>query len=388
MNWIHTHTNTRTQKQHSEKQRTKGTEEEEKKLVEFKAMIESKGLDVPPEMCTADDRDATLMRFLRARKLNLEKAYEMLSNTVTWRKEQGVNDILSNPLPVDVVNSIRAHMPAGYCGYSYRSQPIYVQHLGELDTEALERLGVTDEQYLHYHMQEMEYANRCLLAKASEEQGKVVETFLNILDVEGISLSKMTSTFLRIFKAQMKIDQDNYPETNGGVFIVNAGWVMSTVMAAVGPFIDPKTRAKINVITGDGKKCAEKLRAMKLFDNAVIPRLGIMGEPRQIPTPSMIKMDEEIQARALGHKRDEARRLSLDAGTGEEDEEEKAGDVEDVDDIDEEDEDEEVDLSELSPEVSVALADTDAILEDLKGVEKSPSRGGPAETQGCACAIM
>ena len=99
-------------------------------------------------------------------------------------------------------------------------------------------------------------------------------------------------------------------------------------------------------------------------------------------------MDEEIQARALGHKRDEARRLSLDAGTGEEDEEEKAGDVEDVDDIDEEDEDEEVDLSELSPEVSVALADTDAILEDLKGVEKSPSRGGPAETQGCACAIM
>lgn len=346
---------------------------------------------MPIELCTAGDRDATLMRFLRARKLNLEKAYEMLSNTVAWRKEAGVNDILTKPLPTDVVNSIRAHMPAGYVGSSYRSQPIYVQHLGQLDTEALERLGVTEEQYLHYHIQEMEYAGRCLLARASDEQGKVVDTCLNILDVEGISMGKLTNTFLRIFKAQMKIDQDNYPETNGGVFIVNAGWVMSTIMGIVGPFIDPKTRSKIHVITGDGKKCAEKLRSMKIFDDSIIPAIGIQGEPRQLPTPSMLKMDEEIAARAEGRMQQQERRASLDG--------ELDGGVDDEDDVDDEldgdgkdgDDDEvEVDLKSVSPEVATILADSDAILEDLKDLSSGASSKSlaAAEAPACGCVLM
>ncbi len=39
--------------------------------------------------------DPILLRFLRARDFNVEKAREMLSSSLSWRKKHGVDKILS-----------------------------------------------------------------------------------------------------------------------------------------------------------------------------------------------------------------------------------------------------------------------------------------------------
>lgn len=55
--------------------------------------------------------DTTLLRFLRARDFNVEKAREMLSHSLVWRKKYQVDKILSEyELPKVVVD----YFPGGW----------------------------------------------------------------------------------------------------------------------------------------------------------------------------------------------------------------------------------------------------------------------------------
>lgn len=47
-------------------------------MVKFKEEIRRARMDIPAAMCYSGDVDATLLRFLRARKLSIEKALKML----------------------------------------------------------------------------------------------------------------------------------------------------------------------------------------------------------------------------------------------------------------------------------------------------------------------
>lgn len=49
-------------------------------LAEFKKMIQDAGLHLSPELIVNGDLDATLRRFLRARKYRLEAAFQMLES--------------------------------------------------------------------------------------------------------------------------------------------------------------------------------------------------------------------------------------------------------------------------------------------------------------------
>lgn len=55
--------------------------------------------------------DTTLLRFLRARDFNVEKAREMLSQSLLWRKKHQVDRILSEYETPDVV---KQYFPGGW----------------------------------------------------------------------------------------------------------------------------------------------------------------------------------------------------------------------------------------------------------------------------------
>ena len=57
----------------------------------FKARIAEHHLDIPAAMLYNNDLDAMCARFLRARKWNVEAAYQMLVKSLEWRKKVGVS---------------------------------------------------------------------------------------------------------------------------------------------------------------------------------------------------------------------------------------------------------------------------------------------------------
>lgn len=55
--------------------------------------------------------DSTLLRFLRASDFNVEKAREMLSQSLIWRKKHAVDRILLEYIPPQVVKD---YFPGGW----------------------------------------------------------------------------------------------------------------------------------------------------------------------------------------------------------------------------------------------------------------------------------
>lgn len=55
--------------------------------------------------------DATLLRFLRARDFNVEKAREMLSESLLWRKKHQVDKILSE---YELPQVVQDYFPGGW----------------------------------------------------------------------------------------------------------------------------------------------------------------------------------------------------------------------------------------------------------------------------------
>lgn len=65
------------------------TSDEDKALTKFKENLIKKNIKYNPETCTTN----TLIRFLRARKLNIDKATEMFNKYILWRQENDVDNI-------------------------------------------------------------------------------------------------------------------------------------------------------------------------------------------------------------------------------------------------------------------------------------------------------
>lgn len=68
-----------------------------------------------------------------------------------------------------------------------------------------------------------------------------------------------TPTVYRFMKLAASITQDNYPETLGKMFIINAPMLFSVIWAVAKAFIDKKTQKKISIIGSGYKKSLYKI---------------------------------------------------------------------------------------------------------------------------------
>eukprot|EP00963_Diacronema_lutheri_P010386 scaffold1052_cov339-Pavlova_lutheri.AAC.2 len=250
----------------------------------------------------AGDLDATLLRFLRARKFNFEKTFEMITECIKWRKENNVETILDRPFDSQKLAIIRTYSQSGYYGYDKKGQPVYIDRPGKLNVQKLLNSDISKEDILFKHVQEMEYMANVILWEASERAGHTVDSCLMILDVGGVKISDFTKEVKSILHTITKVDQDNYPETNGGTLIVNSSFIFTAIYRVVEAFLDKRTREKIKVFGADRKGRAKLLQyvdedQLPQFLGGTAPDEVIIGQPGK-PIPSHSAMDEYIARRA------------------------------------------------------------------------------------------
>lgn len=211
----------------------------------LKKELQAEGAFVPDRM-----DDATLLRFLRARKFDVQKAKEMILSAEAWRKDFGVDDLVEN-FDFPEKAEVDKYYPQYYHKMDKDGRPIYVERLGKLDIKALYAL-TTQERQLQRLVVEYERFLRSRLPACSAAIGHPVETSCTILDLASVSLSN----FYRVkdyVMAASAIGQDRYPETMGKFFIINAPWAFGAVWSLIKPWLDEATVAKIDIL-GSGYK--------------------------------------------------------------------------------------------------------------------------------------
>ncbi|XP_063606721.1 SEC14-like protein 1 isoform X4 [Penaeus indicus] len=183
--------------------------------------------------------DACLLRFLRARDFNIEKAREMLSHSLIWRKKNQIDKIM-NEYQINQV--VKDYFPGGWHHQDKEGRPLYLLRLGQMDVKGLVK-SVGEEGLLKHTLHICEEGLR-LTEEATASQCQPITNWTLLVDLEGLNMRHLWRPGIRTLLKIIEIVEANYPETMSRVLIIRAPRVFPILWTLVSTFIDDNTRSK------------------------------------------------------------------------------------------------------------------------------------------------
>ncbi|PPD66624.1 hypothetical protein GOBAR_DD36502 [Gossypium barbadense] len=137
----------------------------------------------------------TLLRFLRMRDFDLQKAKEMFLNYLQWRKDYG-------EFKFTELAEVKKCYPHGFHGVDRSGRPVYIERVGMVDLNALLQATSIDR-FVKYHVSEQEKTLNLRYPACSIAAKRHIASTTSILDVKGVvSISSLLNSSTILFIIQ------------------------------------------------------------------------------------------------------------------------------------------------------------------------------------------
>ncbi|KAA8571284.1 hypothetical protein EYC84_000609 [Monilinia fructicola] len=270
--------------------------EEEAALNNFKLLCTEKGLYKPGNGSDepASHEDATLLRFLRARRFVVADAIQQFSATEEWRKENEL-DQLYETIDLEHYEETRRLYPQWTGRRDRRGIPVYVFEVSYLTGK---RMSAYEKSAVDTHTKTKGdgktpgkllrlfalYENLtrfvmplCTVLTDREHPRTPITQSNNIVDISGVGLKQFWNLRGHMQDAST-LATAHYPETLDRIFIIGAPSFFPTVWGWIKKWFDPITTSKIFIIS----------------HNDVKSTLESFIEPRNIPKKYGGELDFEF----------------------------------------------------------------------------------------------
>lgn len=187
--------------------------------------------------------DAAYLRYLRARNFDIEKSIAMLEATLEWRKQFGLKEIHESWM-----DTIRMENSTGkmYCRGFDRENHCIIYLRPKMENT-------------HDHDGNLKHLvfNLERAIAIMKYRGQNVEKLSLVIDYDGYSL--MNAPPMKTSNETLSILQNHYPERLFRAYCVQPPWIFNAFYKMISPFIDPVTKAKIVMVTGNLEQCGARL---------------------------------------------------------------------------------------------------------------------------------
>jgi len=209
------------------------TKEEKSALKKFRPMVKS---IVYEEYMLTDDY---LIPWLRARKLNLDRAKTMLENNLKWRKE---NDIDNIHLSKEDFSKAEQCMKIHHGGQDRRGRPIVYSPMGSWDIRKCALAGHLPQMHRFIIKHYLEGPARVARTYKDPVTGGNVTQFTSIMDMRGFNLRKGGClACLPLFGTWAYYVETYFPAEAYKYYFINTPQSFQVVLDFVKPILTPPT---------------------------------------------------------------------------------------------------------------------------------------------------
>ncbi|KAL7070356.1 hypothetical protein ACQ4LE_010254 [Meloidogyne hapla] len=190
--------------------------------------------------------DAHLLRFLRARDFDVQKANHMIVNSLLWRKQHNVDKILQDFVPPPLLVK---YFPGGWHYQDNQGRPLFILRLGQMDIKGLLR-SVGLEAIVKFTLSICEQG-LLKTADATKRLENPISAWTLLVDLDGLSMRHLWRPGVQCLLRIIEMLEAHYPECLGMVLIIRAPRVFPTLWTLISPFIDENTRKKFVLYASD-----------------------------------------------------------------------------------------------------------------------------------------
>jgi hypothetical protein len=166
-----------------------------------------------------------LLRYLRATKWQEKDAEKRLLETLTWRREYGVEDLTAEHISPENETGKQIIL-----GYDKEARVCHYLNPGRQNTDPSPR----QVQHLVF-----------MVERVIDIMPPGQETLALLINFKASKSRSNTSPGISLAREVLHILQHHYPERLGKALIINMPWIVTGFFKLITPFIDPNTREKL-----------------------------------------------------------------------------------------------------------------------------------------------